>query len=77
MRLLCKAAVALSAAASLAACDVHTTAFPERGPAPPPPPGYRAVCSTSALPFYTFSSTCTPVRDTTIIERRVVVRAKG
>lgn len=73
MRHQLKAALVVALAAPLAAC---ASAFPERGPAPPPPPGYRAVCTTTALPLYFFPTTCTPVQDPKV-ERRAVVRAKG
>ena len=71
---LAKAAAALAATASLTAC---ASALPERGPAPPPPLGYRVVCTTTPLPFYVFASGCTAVEVPAATERRTVVRAKG
>jgi hypothetical protein len=42
-------------------------------PNPPPPPGYKAVCGSTPLPFNAFITGCWP----TTGEQVAVVQAKG
>ena len=71
-----KAAPVLAAALMLGACNtVNPIVY--RDPIPPPPPGYRVVCSSFPLIVtYHYISDCTPVGPP-VRERRMTVRAKG
>jgi hypothetical protein len=42
-------------------------------PNPPPPPGYRAVCGSTPLPFNAFTTNCAPAAGQAV----AVVQAKG
>ena len=70
----CKAALAILVLFLAAACgNVHVAGVATE-PNPPPPLGYRAVCSSSYWPFNAVMTSCTPAAGA---EQRVVVRAKG
>ena len=69
----CKAVLAFSLLLSLAACSHVHTAGVALAPNPPPPPGYRAACSSTPLPFNAFVTGCTPAAS----EAVAVVQAKG
>jgi hypothetical protein len=68
-----KAVLAISLLLIVSACGHVHPADVAWAPNPPPPPGYRAVCSSTPLPFNGFITNCTP----TAAERTAVVRAKG
>jgi len=68
-----KAVLAISLLLSVAACGHVHPAGVALAPNPPPPPGYRAVCSSTPLPFNAFITSCTPAAG----ERVAVVQAKG
>ena len=72
-----KLMVASLAALSAAACSRPPNLVVAHDPIPPPPPGYRAICSSSPTIFYGFVSTCLPVQAPAVIEERTVVRSKG
>ncbi len=68
----CKTVLALGALALLPACA--TTVTPATGhPNPPPPPGYRVECATTALPLYYRAARCMPVTR----PEGAAVRARG
>jgi hypothetical protein len=69
----CKVILAILLVLPAAACSHVHFAETAVGPNPPPPPGYRAVCSSTPLPFNAFISSCTPAAG----EQVAVVRAKG
>ena len=69
----CKAALAMSLLALLSACGHVHPAGVAMEPNPPPPSGYRAVCSSTPLPFNAFITNCTPAA----AESAAVVQAKG
>jgi hypothetical protein len=69
----CKAVLAISLCLLAAACSHSHLAGVALTPNPPPPPGYRAVCSSTALPLNAFTTSCVPAAG----ERVAVVRAKG
>jgi hypothetical protein len=65
----CKTVLALGALALLPACA--TTVTPATGhPNPPPPPGYRVECVTTALPFYYRDARCVPGRQARFVSAR-------
>ena len=68
-----KAVLAVSLLLPVAACGHVHPAGVALAPNPPPPPGYRAVCSSTPLPFNAFITSCTPAAG----ERVAVVQAKG
>jgi hypothetical protein len=75
--------LALGAPLCLGACGTSHFSGVAQSPNPAPPPGYRVVCSTSpTLLLYVptlldpYRSNCEPVQ-APVIERRVVVQAKG
>jgi hypothetical protein len=69
----CKALLAISLLLGVTACSTVHTAGVALAPNPPPPPGFRAACSSTPLPFNAFVTGCTPAAGTTV----AVVRAKG
>ena len=69
----CKALLATSLLLSVTACSTVHTAGVAYAPNPPPPPGFRAVCGSTPLPFNAFVTGCTPAAG----ERVTVVQAKG
>ena len=69
----CKAVLAVSLLLLVTACAYVHPAGVALAPNPPPPPGFRAVCSSTPLPFNAFVTGCTPAAG----ERVAVVRAKG
>jgi Spy/CpxP family protein refolding chaperone len=68
-----KAALAISALVLTAACSHVHFADVAYAPNPPPPPGYKAVCSSTGLPLNAFITSCVPAAG----EQVVAVRAKG
>jgi len=71
-----KFAVVIAVSLLVTACGhVHFTQIAAE-PNPPPPPGFQATCTSMALPFNGFISSCTPVVAPAVAEERVV-RAKG
>jgi hypothetical protein len=69
----CKAVLAISLLYLTTACSGVHSAGTAYEPNPSPPPGYRAACASTPLPFNAFVTSCTPAA----AEERVVVRAKG
>jgi hypothetical protein len=69
----CKAFLAVSLLLVVTACSHVHTAGIAYTPNPPPPPGYRAVCGSTPLPFNAFVTACAPAASETV----AVVRAKG
>jgi hypothetical protein len=69
----CKALLAISLLLGVTACSNVHTAGTALMPNPPPPPGFRAVCSSTPLPFNAFVTGCTPAAGEPI----AVVQAKG
>ena len=70
---LCKPLLAISLLLLTAACGHIHPADVAMAPNPPPPPGYRAACTSVPLPFNAFISGCTPMEG----EQVAVVQAKG
>ena len=68
-----KAVLAISLLLLVTACGHVHPAGVALAPNPPPPPGYRAVCSSVPLPFNAFITSCTPAAG----EQVAVVQAKG
>ncbi len=68
-----KAALTCSIFLLTTACGHVHTADVASSPNPPPPPGYRAVCSSTPLLLNAFITGCTPVQ----AEQVTVVQAKG
>jgi hypothetical protein len=68
-----KLAVCLVFLSSLAACGHVHPADVAMAPNPPPPPGYRASCSSLPLPFNAFITACTPAQS----EQVAIVHAKS
>jgi hypothetical protein len=62
---------------STAACSQPPNPIVARDPIPQPPPGYRVVCSSTSMPFYTVIADCDPVFVPIRKEERAVVRVKG
>jgi hypothetical protein len=70
----CKAVFAILLLLPAAACSYSHPAGVAETPNPLPPPGYRAVCGSTPLPFNAYQTRCEPGVGA---EERVVVRAKG
>jgi hypothetical protein len=69
----CKALLAISLLLSVTACSHVHVAGVAMEPNPPPPPGYRAVCGSTPLPFNAFTTNCAPAAGQAV----AVVQAKG
>jgi hypothetical protein len=69
-----KAVLAVALVVLVAACGHIHPAGVAFEPNPPPPPGFRAVCSSVPLPFNAYMTGCAPAGGA---EEAVVVRAKG
>jgi hypothetical protein len=69
----CKALLAISLLLGVTACSNVHMAGVAYEPNPPPPPGFRAVCGSTPLPFNAFITGCTPAASETV----AVVQAKG
>jgi hypothetical protein len=69
----CKALLAVPLLLSVTACSHVHTAGVAMVPNPAPPPGFRAVCGSTPLPFNAFVTGCTPAVGETV----AVVQAKG
>jgi hypothetical protein len=70
---LCKPILAISLLLLTAACGHIHTADVAMAPNPPPPPGYRATCSSLPLPLNAFITGCAATEG----EQVAVVQAKG
>ena len=68
-----KVTLGLMSLLTLAACGHVHPAGVAMAPNPPPPPGYRASCSSLPLPFNGFITACTPAQS----EQVAIVHAKG
>ena len=78
MRAAARAAILAAGLLALAACSLPPNPVVARDPVPPPAPGTRISCtSTPPLILNTVISSCKPVEERRIIQRRAVVQAKG
>ena len=71
-------ALPLLVASLLGGCSLPPNPVVARDPLPPPAPGTRIACKTTPpVILNTAISSCAPVEERRVIERRTVVRAKG
>ena len=68
-----KAILAISLLLPVTACSHIHTAGVAYEPNPVPPPGYRAACTSLALPFNAFTTGCAPAT----AQQTAVVQVKG
>ena len=72
-----KLVLVLLAGLSAAACSRPPNPVIAHDPVPPPPPGYKVVCSSTPFIFYSFITTCAAGQTPVLVKEGTVVRAKG